>query len=67
MTRDTDQRAVVNLFRTGMSALGNMVITAVTFPLVTRLGDTQQAWIEVSILYAIGFHHHAVHLLQELP
>ena len=53
MTRDTDQRAVVNLFRTGMSALGNMVITAVTFPLVTRLGDTQQAWIEVSILYAI--------------
>ena len=36
-----------------MSALGNMVITAVTFPLVTRLGDTQQAWIEVSILYAI--------------
>lgn len=44
---------VVNLFRTGMSALGNMVITAVTFPLVTRLGDTQQAWIEVSILYAI--------------
>ena len=50
MTRDTDQRAVVNLFRTGMSALGNMVITAVTFPLVTRLGDTQQAWIEVSIL-----------------
>ena len=53
MTRDTDQRAVVNLFRTGMSALGNMVITAITFPLVTRLGDTQQAWIEVSILYAI--------------
>ena len=36
-----------------MSALGNMVITAITFPLVTRLGDTQQAWIEVSILYAI--------------
>ena len=31
MTRDTDQRAVVSLFRTGMSALGNMVITAVTF------------------------------------
>lgn len=67
MTRDTDQRAVVNLFRTGMSALGNMVITAITFPLVTRLGDTQQAMDR-------GFHslrhrldHHAVHLLQELP
>lgn len=28
-------------------------IPAITFPLVTRLGDTQQAWIEVSILYAI--------------
>lgn len=53
MTRDTDQRAVVNLFRTGMSALGNMVITTITFPLVTRLGDTQQAWVKVSIAYAI--------------
>ncbi len=53
MTRDTDQRAVINLFRTGMSALGNMAITAITFPLVTRLGDTQQAWIKVSILYAM--------------
>ena len=53
MTRDTDQRAVVNLFRTGMSAIGNMIITAITFPLVTMLGDTQQAWIELSIVYAI--------------
>ena len=53
MTRDTDQRAVVNLFRTGMSAVGNMIITAITFPLVTMLGDTQQAWIELSIVYAI--------------
>ncbi|MDO4175503.1 MAG: glycoside-pentoside-hexuronide (GPH):cation symporter [Eubacteriales bacterium] len=53
MTRDTDQRAVINLFRTGMSALGNMVITTITFPLVTWLGDTQQAWIKVSIAYAI--------------
>ena len=53
MTRDTDQRAVINLFRTGMSALGNMVITAVTFPLVTLLGDTQQAWIELSFAYGI--------------
>ena len=52
MTRDTDQRAVVNLFRTGMSAVGNMIITAITFPLVTMLGDTQQAWIELSIVYA---------------
>lgn len=53
MTRDTNQRAVVNLFRTGMSALGNMVITAITFPLVTWMGDTQQAWIQVSIIYAV--------------
>lgn len=53
MTRDTDQRAVINLFRAGMSALGNMVITTITFPLVTWLGDTQQAWIKVSIAYSI--------------
>ena len=53
MTRDTDDRAIINLFRTGMSALGNMIITAVTFPLVTLLGDTQMAWIEVSVFYAV--------------
>lgn len=53
MTRDTNQRAVVNLFRTGMSAVGNMIITAITFPLVTKLGDTQQAWIIVSVVYAV--------------
>ena len=47
MTRDTDQRAVVNLFRTGMSALGNM--DRGFHPLRHH------------------FHHHAVHLLQELP
>lgn len=66
MTRDTDQRAVVNLFRTGMSALGNMVISAVTFPLVTRLGDTQQAMDRGFHPLRHRFHHHAVHLLQEL-
>ena len=53
MTRDTDQRSVINLFRTGMSAIGNLIITAITFPLVTLLGNTQQAWIEVSIGYAV--------------
>lgn len=53
MTRDADQRAMVNLFRTGMSAAGNMVITSITFPLVEWLGDTQAAWIKVSLVYAV--------------
>lgn len=53
MTRDADERAVVNLFRTGMSAVGNLIITGVTFPLVELLGDTQAAWIKVSIFYAL--------------
>lgn len=52
MTRDTAQRASVNLYRTGMSAVGNLVVTAVTFPLVSLLGNTQRAWIAVSLLYA---------------
>ena len=53
MTRDTNERAVVNLFRTGMSAIGNMIITGITFPLVDMLGDTQAAWIKVSLAYAV--------------
>ena len=53
MTRDAGQRTSINLFRTGMSAVGNLAVTAVTFPLVTLLGDTQRAWITVSLLYAV--------------
>ena len=53
MTRDVNQRASINLYRTGLSAVGNLVITAVTFPLVSALGDTQQAWITVSVIYAL--------------
>lgn len=54
MTRDVNQRASINLYRTGMSAVGNLVITAVTFPLVEALGDTQRAWVTVSIAYALA-------------
>ena len=53
MTRDAGQRTSINLFRTGMSAVGNLVVTAVTFPLVSLLGDTQRAWVTVSLLYAV--------------
>lgn len=53
MTRDTDQRAVINLYRSGMSAFGNMIITAATFPLVNIFGNTQQAWIKVSCIYSV--------------
>ena len=53
MTRDVNQRASINLYRTGMSAVGNLAITSVTFPLVSALGDTQQAWVAVSVLYAV--------------
>lgn len=53
ITRDVNQRASINLYRTGMSAVGNLVITSITFPLVSALGDTQQAWVAVSILYAL--------------
>lgn len=53
MTRDVNQRASINLYRTGMSAAGNLLITSVSFPLVEALGDTQQAWVTVSVLYAV--------------
>lgn len=52
MTRDANQRTSINLFRTGMSAVGNLAVTAATFPLVTLLGDTQGAWITVSLAYS---------------
>ncbi len=53
MTRDTDQRASINLYRTAMSAMGHLIITSVTFPLVTLLGNTQHAWETLSLLYAV--------------
>ena len=53
MTRDTDQRASVNLYRTAMSAIGNLIVTSVTFPLVTLLGNTQRAWVTLSLFYAV--------------
>ena len=53
MTRDQYQRSVVNIFRMTMAQVGSLVITSVTLPFINSLGGKQDAWIKVTIVYAI--------------
>ncbi len=53
MTRDQYQRSVINLFRMTMGQTGSLVITAVTLPIINRLGGTHTAWIQITCVYAI--------------
>ncbi len=54
MTRDKDERATLNLFRMTMAPVGQVVVSALTMPLVNRLGGTQKAWIMLSVGYALA-------------
>ena len=53
MTRDQNERAIINIYRMGMAPVGNMIVTAATLPLINRLGGDQKAWITVTVVYAI--------------
>ena len=53
MSRDQNQRTVLQTLRMIIAPLGSMIASAFTIPLVTRLGDNGTAWIEVSILFAV--------------
>ncbi|MDF2653764.1 MAG: sugar transporter [Bacillota bacterium] len=53
MTRDGQDRAVINLFRMSMSPIGNMIVTACTLPFINRLGGDQKAWITVTAIYSV--------------
>lgn len=55
MTRDQNQRTVINIFRMFMAQVGSLIINAFTLPLINAMGGTsnQKSWITVAIIYSI--------------
>lgn len=55
MTRDQNQRTVINIFRMFMAQIGALLINAFTLPIINSLGGSsnQKSWIIVSIIYGI--------------
>lgn len=53
MTRDQNERSLLNVFRMSMAPAGNLIVTALTLPLINRLGGDQKAWITVTVIYAV--------------
>ena len=55
MTRDQNQRTVINIFRMFMAQVGSLVINAFTLPLINVMGGSsnQKSWITVAIIYSI--------------
>lgn len=55
MTRDQNQRTVINIFRMFMAQVGSLIINAFTLPLINAVGgsDQQKSWIIVAILYGV--------------
>lgn len=55
MSRDQDQRMIINIFRMTMAQMGSLIINAVTLPIVNSFGGSanQKSWIIASVLYGI--------------
>lgn len=55
MTRDQDQRTVINIFRMFMAQVGSLIINAFTLPFINAVGGStnQRSWIIVSVIYGI--------------
>jgi GPH family glycoside/pentoside/hexuronide:cation symporter len=55
MSRDQNQRMVINAFRMTMAQIGSLIINAMTLPLVNALGGSvnQSSWVIMAILYGI--------------
>lgn len=53
MTRSEDDLAKINLFRMSMSPIGNLIVSALTLPIINRMGGDQAAWIKITIIYSI--------------
>ena len=53
MSRDQDQRMVINIFRMTMAQIGSLIINAITLPIVNSLGGSgdQKSWIITSVIY----------------
>ncbi len=55
MTRDQNERMIVNAFRMFMAQIGSLFINATTLPLLNALGGSgeQKSWVILSIIYGI--------------
>lgn len=53
MTRNEDDLAKINVFRMFMSPIGNMIVSAMTLPIINRMGGTQSAWIKITLIYSV--------------
>lgn len=53
MSRDQDQRMIINIFRMFMAQMGSLIINALTLPFVNAVGGSKDrmSWIIVSIVY----------------
>lgn len=56
MTRDQDERMVINVFRMTMAQIGSLAINAMTLPVVNALGGSshQSSWIIISVIYGVA-------------
>lgn len=53
MTRDANKRAHINIIRMAMSPIGNVAVTLFYLRLVRAFGNDQNAWIKVTMIYAV--------------
>lgn len=55
MSRDQNQRTVINIFRMLMAQIGSLIINACTLPFINALGGSgsQKSWIIVSVIYGV--------------
>lgn len=55
ITRDQDQRMIINIFRMFMAQVGQLVISGITLPFVNAIGGSQhqKSWIIVSVIYGV--------------
>ena len=54
MTRDRDQRALINVFRMTFSAIGGMIAVSAALPLVKAFGGDHAAWIKMITIMAVA-------------
>lgn len=53
ITSNEQDLAKINLFRMALGPIGNMIVAALTLPVINRMGGDQAAWIKVTVIYSI--------------
>lgn len=53
MTRNAEDLAKINVFRMFMSPIGNLIVSAITLPIINRMGGNQAAWIKITLIYSV--------------